>query len=98
MLVTATSLEVLWHLVALGMHLELLGLYSPNVAHLSTFIACDVHAIAFPLRWSWQGFLPIAQLCQAISYLDILLFRFWCIVCMQGLRAMHYVLSPYDGP
>ena len=74
------------------------GTVGLNVTHLSTFIACHVHAIAFPLRWSQQRFLSIAQLCQAISYLNSLLFRFWCIVHTRCLHTMHYVLSSYDGP
>ena len=60
------------------------GAIGPNVAWLSTFIACNIHAIAFPLGQSQQRFLLIAWLCQAIYYLNILFFRFWCIICSLG--------------
>ena len=74
------------------------GTVSPNVACLSTFIACNVHAITFPFRQSWQRFLSIAWLCQAIFYLNSLLFRFWCVVRARWLHTMHYILPPYNGP
>ena len=71
---------------------------SPNVARLSTFVACDLHATAFPFRQLQQGFLLIAWLCQAISILNHCLFRIQCIVCAWCLHAIHHIFSPYDSP
>ena len=79
-------------------HFHEMGTVGPNVARLSTFVACDIHAITFPFRRSWQRFLLIARLCQAIFYLNSLLFRFQCVVRVHWLRTMHYILPPYDGP
>ena len=75
-----------------------MGTVSLNVAHLSTFVACNVHAITFPFRRSQQRLLLIAWLCRAIFYLNSLLFRFWCMVCARWLYTVHYILPLYNGP
>ena len=57
-----------------------------------------IHTITFLLGQSQQRFLSIAWLRRAISYLNSLLFRFWCIVRVCCLHTMHYILFPYDSP